>query len=88
MYKIVLDIKSMEDAKKLVDIVRRYDFGIDMMSHQYVIDAKSILGLLSLDLCQPVQLYARCKHASDCKDLMKKVSIFAHDDAQVEFVED
>ena len=88
MYKIVLNIKSMEDAKKLVDIARRYDFSIDLMSYQYVIDAKSILGVLSLDLSQPVQMYARCKHEMDCMELMKKVSIYACDGAEVEFVED
>lgn len=75
MVKMLVDLKSVEDAKKFVEIVRRYDYGVDVLSQQYVIDAKSILGLLSLDLSKPLEVYIR---SDDCQDLVEHLAIFAH----------
>lgn len=85
MYKMILDIKSMEDAKNFVNIARRYDFNIDVLSQQYVVDAKSILGVLSLDLNQPVEVFAR---SNECSDLMKELEVFAHQGESLVYVED
>lgn len=85
MYKIMLDIKSMEDAKNFVNICRRYDFNVDVLSQQYVVDAKSILGVLSLDLSQPVEAFAR---SNDCGDLMRELEAFVHQGEHMVYVED
>lgn len=76
MVKMLVDLKSVEDAKKFVEIVRKYDYSVDILSQQYVIDAKSILGLLSLDLSKPLEVYIR---NDDCHDLVEHLAIFAHD---------
>lgn len=78
MVKLVLNLRSVDEAKKFVNIVRHYDFNIDVLSQQYVVDAKSILGILSLDLSRPVTVFAR---SNDCDELMKEISIFADEDA-------
>jgi len=53
-------LASINDVKNLVNIVNRYDFDVDLVSGRYVIDAKSIMGIFSLDLSVPIGLEANC----------------------------
>lgn len=39
---------SHEDAERLVNLCRKYDFDIDIVHRRYIIDGKSILGIMSL----------------------------------------
>lgn len=75
MVKMLVDIKSVEEAKKFVETVRKYDYSVDVLSQQYVIDGKSILGLLSLDLSKPLEVYIR---NDNCQSLVEELAIFAH----------
>lgn len=43
-------LKSMKDVTELVTAAERCDFDIDIFYNRVVIDAKSILGILSMDL--------------------------------------
>lgn len=45
-------IPTMADAKRFVDEATRCDFDIDVFYNRVTIDAKSILGVLSLDLAK------------------------------------
>ena len=47
-------ISSINDVKNFVNIVSKYDFDIDLISDRYVVDAKSIMGIFSLDLTKPI----------------------------------
>lgn len=49
-------LSSINDVKNLVNIVCKYDFDIDLSSGRYVVDAKSIMGILSLDLSKPIKV--------------------------------
>lgn len=51
-YEILL--KSIIDVKNFVNIVNEFDFDIDLESGRYVVDAKSIMGIFSLDLSKPI----------------------------------
>jgi phosphotransferase system HPr-like phosphotransfer protein len=51
---------AINDVKNFVNIVSKYDFEVDLTSGRYVIDAKSIMGIFSLDLSKPIKLDARC----------------------------
>ena len=53
-YEIFL--KSIIDVKNFVNIVNEYDFDIDLESGRYVVDAKSIMGIFSLDLSKPITM--------------------------------
>ena len=50
--KILLN--SMNDVRIFVNIVNKYEFDVDLTSGRYVVDAKSILGIYSLDLSKPI----------------------------------
>ncbi|MBQ4631327.1 MAG: HPr family phosphocarrier protein [Clostridia bacterium] len=49
-------INSIGDVKNFVNIVGKYDFDIDLISDRYVVDAKSIMGIFSLDLTKPIKV--------------------------------
>ncbi len=49
-------LSSINDVKDFVNIVSKYDADIDLTSGRYVVDAKSIMGIFSLDLSKPIKL--------------------------------
>lgn len=67
-----LDIKlsSIEDVRNFVNIVAKYDMDIDLASGRYIVDAKSIMGIFSLDLMKPIQLTA---HSDDADKLLEEI---------------
>ena len=55
-YKISLG--AINDVKDFVNMVMKYDFDVDLVSGSYAVDAKSIMGIFSLDLSKPIELKA------------------------------
>lgn len=60
-------LSSIEAVRDFVEAVRKYDYEIDLSSGRYVVDAKSIMGIFSLDLMNPITLTI---HSDDCKDII------------------
>ena len=57
MKTVTIRLTMMTDnVKNFVSLVNRYPYDMDLRSGRYVVDAKSIMGLFSLDLSQPVQV--------------------------------
>ena len=61
--QIVLD--SIDKVKSFVSDITHFPSDFDLISGRYVIDAKSIMGIFSLDFSQPVELRANCPDGSD-----------------------
>ncbi len=51
-----VNLNSVEKVKTFVNDVSRFDTEIDLVSSRYVIDAKSLMGIFSLDLSRPIQV--------------------------------
>ena len=52
-----ISLNSIDKVKSFVnDLVRFTDVDFDLVSGRYVIDAKSIMGIFSLDLSKPIDL--------------------------------
>ena len=60
MTKVQISLNSIDKIKTFVNIVTRYDCDFDLVSGRYVIDAKSIMGIFSLDLSKPIELIIHC----------------------------
>lgn len=56
MKSITISLDSIEKVKSFVNLISRYDFDFDLVSGRYIIDAKSIMGIFSLDLSKPIDL--------------------------------
>lgn len=58
MKSVNIALNSILDVKSFVNIVSKCDFDIDLTSGRYVVDAKSIMGIFSLDLTKPIKMDA------------------------------
>ena len=56
MKTVTISLNSIEKVKSFVNAIAQFDFDFDLVSGRYVIDAKSIMGIFSLDLSKPIQL--------------------------------
>lgn len=56
MKTIKVSLNSIDKVKTFVNDINRFDFDFDLVSGRYVIDAKSIMGIFSLDLSKPIDL--------------------------------
>ena len=56
MKTVKISLNSIDKVKSFVNDISRFDFDFDLVSGRYVIDAKSIMGIFSLDLSKPIDL--------------------------------
>ena len=67
MKTVSISLNSIDKVKAFVNDISKYDFDFDLVSGRYVIDAKSIMGIFSLDLSKPINLNI---HAEDDSDVI------------------
>ncbi len=56
MTQVEISLNSIDKVKSFVNTVTKYDYDFDLVSGRYVIDAKSIMGIFSLDLSRSITL--------------------------------
>lgn len=56
MIEVQISLNSIDKVKSFVNAITQFDFDFDLISGRYVIDAKSIMGIFSLDLSKPIDL--------------------------------
>ena len=56
MKSVTIHLSLAENVKDFVNIVSKYPYDIDLRSGRHVVDAKSILGIFSLDLNKPITM--------------------------------
>ena len=56
MKTLKISLNSIDKVKAFVNEISKFDCDFDLVSGRYVIDAKSIMGIFSLDLTQPLTL--------------------------------
>ena len=62
MTTVSISLNSIEKVKSFVNEITNFDCEFDLISGRYTIDAKSLMGIFSLDLSQPISLNI---HAED-----------------------
>ena len=65
MKTVHISLNSIDKVKAFVNEITKFDNDFDLVSGRYVIDAKSIMGIFSLDLSKPIDLNI---HAEDNVD--------------------
>ncbi|NMA83266.1 MAG: HPr family phosphocarrier protein [Epulopiscium sp.] len=56
MKSVNISLNSIDKVKTFVNTISKFDTDFDLVSGRYVIDAKSIMGIFSLDLSKPIRL--------------------------------
>ena len=64
MNKTTVMLGTINDVKNFVSVVSLCDYDVDLISGRYAVDAKSIMGIFSLDLSKPIKLEAHTDDAS------------------------
>ncbi len=73
MKTVKISLNSIDKVKSFVNVISQFDSDFDLISGRYVIDAKSIMGIFSLDLAQPIDLTI---HSDDDADILKALDAY------------
>lgn len=73
MHVFQINLQSIDDVKAFVHLVNNYSFDVDLSSGRYIVDAKSIMGIFSLDLTAPIEVHI---HSDDADDLIGRLKRF------------
>ena len=72
MKTIQISLNSIDKVKSFVNAITQFEFDFDLVSGRYVIDAKSIMGIFSLDLSKPIELVIHAEdHLDEIMDILK-----------------
>lgn len=74
MKTVKISLNSIDKVKAFVNEVTKYDTEFDLVSGRYVIDAKSIMGIFSLDLSKPIDLNIHSENNVD--EILAKLAPF------------
>ena len=67
-------LRDIDSIRSFVRQVIQVDYEVDLVQGRYTIDAKSIMGIFSLDLLSPIKLIA---HSKDASAFFAKIEKFA-----------
>ena len=70
MKSVSIKLPTIEAVQEFVDTVCEYDVDISLSSGRYIVDAKSIMGIFSLDLRMPITMTV---DSDDCGDIFEAV---------------
>lgn len=70
MKSVTISLRLAEKVKDFVGTVNKYPYDIDLRSGRFLVDAKSLLGIFSLDLSKPLVLEI---HSESCDDLLREL---------------
>ena len=73
MKSVPIKLSFAEEVKTFVNAVNRYPYEMDLRAGRNVVDAKSILGIFSLDLSKPIILDV---YDDNCDDLIADIQQF------------
>lgn len=76
MKSVNIKLATISDVKVFVNTVAKFDFDVDLISGRYAIDAKSIMGIFSLDISKPIKLDA---HTEDADAFFAEIKPFIVD---------
>ena len=79
MKSVPIKLSFAEEVKTFVNAVNRYPYEMDLRAGRHVVDAKSILGIFSLDLSKPISLEIDDEsnhHADEIQNLLNDIKPF------------
>ncbi len=74
-----IQLLSISDVKEFVNAANSIDFDIDLISGRYTVDAKSIMGIFSLDLTKPIVIAANTDNAEKANQFFDSIKKFIID---------
>lgn len=75
MQEVQISLNSIDDVKQFVQTLTMFDGDFELISGKYIVDAKSILGLFSVDLSKPVILRIDVDESKK-EEVLKAISVY------------
>ena len=76
MFTVMVNLDSINRIKRFVEIINESKIDAELVSGRYVVDAKSIMGIFSLDLIHPLQLNIFTKTKEEFEEISDKLKDF------------
>ena len=73
MQAVTISLTEVSQVKRFVNLVGQAPWDVDVVSGRYTVNAKSMLGIYSLDLSKPIQVVI---YSDDCEELKKNLTEF------------
>ena len=73
MQAVTISLTQVDQVRRFVNLVAQAPYDVDMVSGRYTVNAKSMLGIYSLDLSKPIQILM---YSDDCEELKKELAEF------------
>ena len=67
---LMVDLSKVENVKTFCDITSQMTYDIDLARGNYVVDAKSIIGIMGFDLSKPIEVILHCNSEEDYKKFL------------------
>lgn len=73
MTSVQVNLNSIEKVKSFVNEITKFEAEFDLVSGRYVIDAKSIMGIFSLDISKPIDLNIHANTNEESAEILKAI---------------
>lgn len=74
MKNVTIKLDTIKDVKNFVSAVTTFECDFDIVAERYVVDAKSIMGIFSLDLSKPLELRINTDDEKEISAVLKAIS--------------
>ena len=74
MKTVQISLNSIDKVKSFVNDLTRFNTDFDLVSGRYVVDAKSIMGIFSLDLSKPIDLNIQADEGEELDNILKTLA--------------
>ncbi|MBO5574000.1 MAG: HPr family phosphocarrier protein [Clostridium sp.] len=74
MKTVQISLNSIDKVKSFVNDLTKFNTDFDLVSGRYVVDAKSIMGIFSLDLSKPIDLNIQADEGEELDNILKTLA--------------
>lgn len=74
MQAVTISLTQVKQVQEFVNLVSRFPFDVDIVSGRYTVDAKSLLGIYSLDLSRPLQVLIYSDDYEELKEALEALN--------------
>ena len=72
MKTLMIRLNGVDDIRAFVNAIATCEYDLDLKNGRYVVDAKSIMGIFSLDLSSPLELVIYGQHEDEVVERIRK----------------
>lgn len=74
--ELVINLQDLSKVKNFISVVNTFESDIDIIRGRYVIDAKSAMGVFTIDLSEPVHIYVHSDDKLELERFSKEMEAF------------